>query len=111
MARLVPTVLIIASTSFSGAAIAADRPDSPWSTREKSPLSRSFEIADNRDASQPGRADGARIIAGRQIMPNGIIGFGFFGPKPAASLVAPVTIGERAIRKQRRAAVGLSLRF
>ena len=46
-----------------------------------------------------------------EIAPNAHIGFGMFGLKPEKSHLRPVTGREINIPKQRRAAVGFSLKF
>ena len=111
MARLIPTGLILAFSTLSGAALAADPLESPWSVREKSVHTRSFDIASDRSSARPDRDAGTRIIAGREVMPNGTIGFGLFGQKSPSHSLGPVTARDMALPKQRKAAVGFSLKF
>jgi hypothetical protein len=44
-------------------------------------------------------------------MPNGVIGFGLFGQRSAGPGGSPVTARDWALPKQRKAAVGFSLKF
>lgn len=108
MARLVSAGLIITLSAMSGAAVAADRSATLRSASTATVPSADFHIVVDEEGRRP--AQGARIIAGTEVMPNATLGFGFFGHKSAGAL-APVTERELAMPKQRKAAVGLSLRF
>lgn len=71
------------------------------------------ELARNFDL--PRLAAGSFVSDGRigraQIAPNAHVGFGMFGLKPEKSLLPPVTVREIDAPKQRRTALGFSLRF
>ena len=71
-------------------------------------FNRSFFIPQvPRDFSDPGDRGFGRA----QISPNAQFGFGMFGLKPEKSPLRPVTVREIDTPKQRRAAVGFSVRF
>jgi hypothetical protein len=53
----------------------------------------------------------ARPVGRAEIAPNAHFGFGIFGLKSERSYLQPVTGREIDTRKQRRAAVGFSLKF
>lgn len=57
------------------------------------------------------RFAGSRIIAGEEVMPNAVIGFGFFGEKAERGAHSRATARDLALPKTRKAAVGFSLRF
>lgn len=110
MARLVPTGLFIAISSLSGAALAGEPSDHPWLIGQTISTARNFSLPPGqgqvrRDGS------GSRIIAGKRFMPNGVMGVGFFGQKSESSPLSPATARELSMPKQRKAAVGISLRF
>jgi hypothetical protein len=54
-------------------------------------------------------ADATVVRAG--VAPNAHLGFGMFGLKSEKALLQPATGREIDMRKQRRAAVGISLKF
>lgn len=111
MARLVSTGLIAALSALSSAAYAFEPSDSPWSVAERSAPARAFSIAPHEGTTRSNRDGGTRMIAGKRIMPNGTIGIGFLGRNSASPSLAPVTVRDMAIPKQRKAAIGFSLKF
>lgn len=110
MARLVPALSAVALGMLPQLALAEPR-TSAWSTRERAVPVRSFDIQNPQQSGRGDRDAGARIIAGRSLMPNGMFGLGFFGQKDAGASPGRVTGRELTIPKQRRAAVGFSLKF
>ena len=100
MVRLGPVALIAMSLP----AAALGNPPAPVPP----PLARSFYLP--QPSSEFSDATDERF--GRaQIAPNAHIGIGMFGLKPEKSALRPVTVREVDAPKQRRAAVGFSLRF
>lgn len=101
MARLGSVALI---TLFLPTAAWGDAP----APDPKSALTRSFHLprpsADFRD-------DTDERFGRTQIAPNAHFGVGMFGLKPEKSPLRPATVREIDAPKQRRAAVGFSLRF
>ncbi len=100
MVRLGPVALIAMSLP----APALGNPPAPV----PSPPARSFYLP------QPSSefSDATEERFGRaKIAPNAHIGIGMFGLKPEKSALRPVTVREIDAPKQRRAAVGFSLRF
>lgn len=110
MARLVATILL-PLISISTGAQAADPSGSPWHANEKIHHSRNFHISDQASDSKAGKAWGSRIIAGQQLMPNGMLGIGMFGHKAEKGPHSAATARDYALPKQRKAAVGFSLKF
>ena len=100
MVRLGPVALFAMSLP----AAALGNPPAPDA---KSPPARTFHLP------QPSYvSDGADERFGRaQIAPNAHFGVGMFGLKPEKSPLRPVTVREIDAPKQRRAAVGFSLKF
>ena len=109
MARLVAVALAVSFSLISGAAAAAD-PPSPWrGAQESRPISK-FAITNDADPVGS-RSSESRIIAGTELFPNAMLGFGMFGQKAEKSPHASSTARELAIPKSRRAAVGFSFKF
>ncbi|HET9397498.1 MAG TPA: hypothetical protein VFO45_01630 [Sphingomicrobium sp.] len=92
----------------SAALLALSLPAVAWSNPPDGDRARSFHLPstsfDHRFA-----ADGA--FGQSEIAPNTTFGFGMFGLKMEKSPLRPATGSEIDARKQRRAAVGFSLRF
>ena len=110
MARLVATFLVLTFTSIAAGAPAAE-PSNPWHVDQKSEPSRTFDVADQVSAGRGAAGWGSRIFAGKQLMPNGVIGIGMFGPKAEKGPHDPTIGRDLSLRKQRKASVGFSLRF
>lgn len=110
MARLVATILL-PLMSVSAGAHAADPSGIPWRADVKTHHSRNFHITDQASDSKAGKAWGSRIIAGQQLMPNGMLGIGMFGQKAEKGPHSAATARDYAMPKQRKAAVGFSLKF
>lgn len=110
MARLFPVAFIVVFGMLFRPAL-AEPPPSAWSTREQPIQVRNFDIGGQQASEHSDQRTGARIIAGRSLMPNGMFGLGFFGQKDAGASPGRVTGRELTIPKQRRAAVGFSLKF
>lgn len=109
MARLLLVVTAASLASVSGIAHAADVPSGlPQATHEPRPAP-SFDILDE-SAPNP-KSYGSRIIAGTEVMPNAMLGVGFFGERAEKSAHAPSIAREFTLPKSRKAAVGFSLRF
>jgi|RhiMethySRZTD1v2_1073278.scaffolds.fasta_scaffold3254753_2 hypothetical protein len=53
----------------------------------------------------------SRIIAGTEVMPNGMFGIGMFGEKTAPRAHAPATVRDFSLPRNRKPAVGFSLKF
>lgn len=110
MSRLVLVAIVMAISSTSGVAQAADAPKNPWhDSREPRPAP-SFDIPDEVEMTAT-TANGSRIIAGTELIPNTMVGVGMFGEKAEKSPLAPSVGRELAIPKSRKAAVGLSFKF
>ena len=94
------------------ALIALSLPTAAWSnpptTADQPQQKQSFHMP--RPSSDYGLAPDTRI--GRaEIAPNAQFGFGMFGLKSERSHLQPVTVREINAPKQRRAAIGFSLKF
>lgn len=109
MARLVATILLLTLPIAPGAH-AAEPPSIPSPAEQKHP-SRSFLLPEAGPGVAGRDKSGSRIFAGKELMPNGVIGIGIFGPKAEKGPHSAATARDLSIRKQRKAAVGFSLRF
>ena len=74
------------------------------------PSSSTYHVVDSANLPPVNRNE-SRIIAGTELAPNAIVGFGMFGFKSERSLHSPVTARDLATTRQRKAAVGFSLKF
>jgi hypothetical protein len=70
--------------------------------------SRSYQLS---PASSHLRFVADATVVRAEIAPNAHLGFGMFGLKSEKALLQPATGREIDMRKQRRAAVGISLKF
>jgi hypothetical protein len=109
MARLVLVVTAATLVSVSGLAHAADVPASTSKASSEQRPATSFDIPD--EANPNPKSFGSRIIAGTEIIPNAMMGIGFFGERAEKSAHAPSVARELSLPKSRKAAVGFSLRF
>lgn len=110
MARLALVTLAVAASSVSGVAQAAERPENPWHEPRDIRQAPNFDIP-NEIVVATSRGSGSRIIAGAELIPNTMVGFGMFGQKADKSPHAPAVERELALPKSRKAALGLSFRF
>lgn len=110
MARLVVAAVAVLIWSISGPAKAADAPSGPWNGNEERRPAQNYDIPDEADIGGS-RMSGSRIIAGTEVMPNTMVGFGMFGQKAEKTPHAASTARELALPKSRKAAVGLSFKF
>lgn len=53
----------------------------------------------------------SRVVAGTEVLPNGMFGVGMFGEEMEESVHSPATVWEFSLPKQRKPAVGFSLKF
>ena len=94
----------VALIAMSLPAAALGNPPAP----DRSPPPHSFYLPQ----PSPEFSDSSGERFGRaQIAPNAQVGIGMFGLKPEKSPLRPATVREIDAPKQRRAAVGFSLRF
>jgi hypothetical protein len=92
-------------------ALAAEPLTVPSDADQKKQPSRSFLLPDAGRTADVRDRSGSRIFAGKQLMPNGVIGIGIFGPKAEKGPLSAATARDLSVRKRRKAAVGFSLRF
>ena len=111
MARLIATLLVLTLVPLAAGAQAAEPSGTLLRADEKPRPARSFDIVDQTSDGNAAKAWGSRIFAGRQLMPNGVIGVGMFGPKAEKGPHSAATARDLSVRKQRKAAVGFSLKF
>lgn len=110
MVRAIPMLLLVAFLSSPSLAQSANIPDDPIVVVGQRPASR-FAISDIPASPRLSPQAGSRIIAGTELSPNAMIGFGIFGEKPERAAHAPATSRDLRLPKSRKAAVGFSLRF
>lgn len=111
MARLLATLFVVTSSSFVPGALAAEPSSSPWRADTKVQANRNFDLPDERSATRAAKGWESRLFAGRQVMPNGTFGIGMFGPKAEKGPHSAATARDLSMPKQRKAAVGFSLKF
>ena len=111
MARLAATILVLTLAPMAVGAHAAEPLNTPLHIAQKAQPSRSFKLPEFGSRFSRGDHSGSRIFAGRELMPNGVIGVGMFGQKTDKGPLSPATARDLSIRKQRKAAVGFSLKF
>lgn len=110
MARLVLVAIVVALSSASGVAQAADASSNPWHGPKEPRAAPNFDIPNDIDVVSAATS-GSRIIAGTELIPNTMVGFGMFGHKSEKSPLAPAVARDLAVPKSRKAAVGFSFRF
>ena len=83
----------------------------PWHVRPEKRASPNFGITD--DSVDPGTsaAKGSLIIAGTDLTPNTMVGFGMFGERAERPDHARSTNRDYSMPKTRKPAVGFALRF
>lgn len=111
MARALPPTLFVVMASLAAGAQAGDELTSPWSGGEEPPETSSYSMPHSSPAPPAGTNGGTRIFAGTALLPNTVFGLGLFGERANREPLAPVTAREINLPKQRKAAVGFSLRF
>ncbi len=111
MARLFPPTLVLAMASLATGAQAGEPLRSPWSGSEKPAETSGYSMPRAQPAPPAQRNGGTRIFAGTALLPNTMFGLGLFGERANREPLAPVTAREINLPKQRKAAVGFSLRF
>ena len=112
MARFV--AVAFASTLFATsvqAQVVANGAQSPWHVSQGERAAPNFDIAD--DSADPGNSDGngSVIVAGTDLTPNTVVGFGMFGERAERPDHARSTNRDYLMPKSRKAAVGFALRF
>lgn len=97
---------------FAVALLLMSLPAAAWSKppkpTDKADRERGFHMPQLADL-QRFEADGPQLKA--EISPNSSFGIGIFGLKPDKTHLRPVTVREITVPRQRRAAVGFSLKF
>lgn len=111
MARLAATILVLTLAPMAAGAQAAEPLNTSSHLDQKGQPSRSFKLPQFGSRFSHDDRSGSRIFAGRELMPNGVIGVGMFGQKAEKGPLSPVTARDLSIRKQRKAALGFSLKF
>ena len=111
MARLVATIFVLTLSPIAVGAHAAEPVSSPTQTDQRAQSSRSFKLPEPTPRFSGEDHSSSRIFAGRELMPNGVIGVGMFGPKAEKGPHSAATARDLSVRKQRKAAVGFSLKF
>jgi hypothetical protein len=92
------------------AQVAASTAQNPWNVSEDAKPSPDFNIVD--DSTAPGRTSkGSVIIAGTELIPNAMVGFGMFGERAERPDHARSTSRDYSLPRSRKAAVGFALRF
>lgn len=110
MARLVPIASMIAI--LSAPAWSQPTPVAPISAPEASQHGKApnYDIPDDQVTSIGG-GFGSQVLAGTQLAPDTLVGFGIFGLKAEKSPHAAATARDLSITRSRKAAVGVSLKF
>lgn len=108
MARPLNPMLFLAIASLAAGA-AASEPAPPGG--DSGAAAPGYAIPRTPSAAATERRDGTRIFAGTALLPNTVFGLGLFGERARKEPLAPVTAREISLPKQRKAAVGFSLRF
>ena len=111
MARLAAMILVLTLAPMGAGAHAAESPKAPLHVDQKVQHSRSFKLPEFGSRFSRGDHSGSRIFAGRELIPNGVIGVGMFGQKAEKGPLSAATARDLSIRKQRKASVGFSLKF
>lgn len=100
-------LLLLASPAWSQQANLTLLP--PPASTEQAPAF-DFSLPDDPDGKAPGNR-GSNIVAGTEVSPNGMVGFGIFGEKSGELAQPPVTNRDYTLGRQRKPAVGFSLKF
>ena len=111
MARFVS--LAFASMLFAApiqAQVANSNAQNPWDVSADEKSSRNFDIVDDATGAVGG-SKGSVIIAGTEVTPNAMVGFGMFGERAERPAHARSINRDYSLPKTRKAAVGFALRF
>jgi hypothetical protein len=110
MARLVPIASMIAI--LSAPAWSQSAPVAPISApaAHQQGRAQNYDIPDEQ-ATSVGGGFGSRVLAGTELAPDTLVGFGIFGLKAEKSPHAAATARDLSLTRSRKAAVGLSMRF
>jgi hypothetical protein len=111
MARILTIALAsVLSAAPLQAQVANTSAQNPWDVSEDEKSLPDFDIVD--DSTGPGPATkGSVIIAGTELVPNAMVGFGMFGERAERADHARTTNRDYTMPKTRKAAVGVALRF
>ena len=110
MGRLVLVALAISIPAGTAWSQPAPAPD-PWHVNVEPQAAPEPDLSLAEPSQYYSGARGSRIIAGTEVLPNGMFGFGMFGETKEDSARPPVTVGEFSLPKQRKPAVGFSFKF
>lgn len=83
---------------------------SPWQVQVEPQKAQSFDIASTR-INLPSDNPDSRVVAGTEVLPNGMVGFGMFGERTQSANHSRSTVRDFSLPRDRKPAVGFSLKF
>jgi hypothetical protein len=110
MGRLVLVALAIAIPSGTAWSQPAPSPD-PWHANVEPQAASELDLSLAEPSQLYSGDPDSRIVAGTEVLPNGMFGFGMFGEKTAETAHSRATVRDFSLPRARKPAVGFSLKF
>ena len=111
MGRLVLVALAVSIPSAAGWAQTPSPAPSPWQTNVEPQTVRALDLSlAQANPLSPDNPD-SRVVAGTEVLPHGMLGFGMFGDKAEGTVHTRATVRDFTLPRARKPAVGFSLKF
>jgi hypothetical protein len=110
MARKSLFSLALIALPAAGLAQTQGQTPSPWQAAPEPPKTQSFDLSSTR-TSLPSDNPDSRVVAGTEVLPNTMVGFGMFGDQMQPSSHSRSTVRDFSLPRDRKPAVGFSLKF
>lgn len=111
MGRLVLVALAISIPAAAGWAQTASPAPSPWQTNVEPQTVRALDLSLAQSNQLSPVDPDSRIVAGTEVLPDGMFGLGMFGDKAEGTAHARATARDFTLPPARKPAVGFSLKF
>jgi hypothetical protein len=110
MGRLVLVALAIAIPAGTGWSQPAPSP-SPWHVNVEPQAAQAPDLSLAETSQLYSGDPDSRVVAGTEVLPNGMFGVGMFGEKTAETDHSRATVRDFSLPRDRKPAVGFSLKF
>ena len=111
MARLVLVALALSFPTCAGWAQTPTPSASPWQVGAEPRPARSFDLTSTHINQPSGDDSEDGVVAGTELVPDGVVGFGMFGAETEELTHSRATVRDFTVPRQRKPAVGFSLKF
>jgi hypothetical protein len=111
MARPTIALLSMLLLASAGWAQSPAPPPNPWQVIVEPEPTPGFDLSTGVTQSTSAGGPGSRIVADTEVLDDGTFGFGMFGHKAERSAHSPATARDFGMPRDRKPAVGFSLKF